>query len=481
MAQDLSRGVQAYVDAAAEAAERRRAYRQSVRSLKFDTLAVHGMYSVAEAFAGGQGGTIEPILPSASQAYRDSDEMEAALAYLIPTWCYSRIHNPTTFYLEETLSLLEGYGCERDAGALVTSSGMAAIKQAIEPLVARQGEGVQDINFVAQAQVYGGTFQLFNVRMRERGVRVRWVTQPWDLAEWAALIDDDTRFLYAEMPSNPQQACCDLAALADLAHAHGIPFIVDATIATPALTRPMAHGADIVVHSLTKTVGSSGAAVGGAVIARQPIAGHYLDEAVRADYAGWLKLWPFRDSGPCLSPLAAFLLLSDVRTLRIKMAHFSRNTQLVAEYLRAHPLVEQVHYLGLPGHPLHELARRYMRLVDDGAPMFGHLLSFDVAGTAADTRRFFDGLDRIWRATDLGRVKSVATIPAISTHQQQGEEGRRLAGISPTMVRLCVGGEHADDIIADLDQALARTTRPGLTITPVTGAGVPPVPVPQGG
>jgi O-acetylhomoserine/O-acetylserine sulfhydrylase-like pyridoxal-dependent enzyme len=481
MAQGLSQGVQAYVDAAAASLARRQAYRQSVRALKFDTLAVHGMYSMEEAFAGGQGGTIEPILPSASQAYRDSDEMEAALAYLIPTWCYSRIHNPTTFYLEETLSLLEAYGCERDASALVTASGMAAIKQAVEPLVARQGPADEAINFVAQAQVYGGTFQLFNLRMRERGVQVRWVTQPWEVAEWAALIDDDTRFLYAEMPSNPQQACCDLAALADLAHAHGIPFIVDATIATPALTRPLVHGADIVVHSLTKTIGSSGAAVGGAVIARQPIAGHYLDDAVRADYAAWLKLWPFRDSGPCLSPLAAFLLLSDVRTLRVKMAHFARNTQQVAEYLSQHPQVERVHYLGLAEHPLHDLAARYMQLVDDGAPMFGHLLSFEVRGTAADTRRFFDGLQRIWRATDLGRVKSVATIPAISTHLQQGEEGRRLAGIPATMVRLCVGGEHADDIIADLDQALARIDRPGLTTSAANGAGAQPVPVPLGG
>ncbi len=242
---------------------------------------------------------------------------------------------------------------------------------------------------------------------------------------------------------------------------------MDATIGTPALVRPLAHGADIVVHSLTKTVGSSGATVGGAIIARQPIAGHYLDTPVRADYATWLKLWPFRDSGPCMSPLSAFLLLSDLRTLRIKMAHFARNTQQVAEYLRQHPRVERVDYLGLANHPLHDMASRYMSLVDDGTPMFGHLLSFNVRGTAADTRTFFDGLQRIWRATDLGRVKSVATIPAISTHQQQGEEGRRLAGIPPTMVRLCVGGEHPDDIMADLDQALAQIERPGLAMAAV--------------
>ena len=150
------------------------------------------------------------------------------------------------------------------------------------------------------------------------------------------------------------------------------------------------------------------------------------------------------------------LTRSELRTLRVKVAHMAASTLRVAEYLARHPRVERVEYLGLSSHPLHPLAARYMHVVDDGTPAFGHLLSFDVRGSAADTRRFFDGLQRIWRATDLGRVKSVATIPAISTHQQQGEEGRQLAGISPTMVRLCVGAEHPEDIIGDLEQALAR-------------------------
>jgi O-acetylhomoserine/O-acetylserine sulfhydrylase-like pyridoxal-dependent enzyme len=448
-------GVDRYVEEARKMLADRKEYRDRVRRLKFDTIAVHGMYNLDEAFAGGQGGIIEPIFPSTSQAYRDSDEMEAALSYQIPTWCYSRIHNPTIFYLEETLALLESYGCEVDATGLCTASGMSAIKQATEPFLAK-GAGDEEINFVSAAQVYGGTFQLFNLRMAERGARVRWVTEPWRLEAWEELIDENTRFLYGEMPSNPQQACFDIRAVAELAHSSQIPLIVDATIATPALMRPLAHGADIVVHSLSKTAGSGGCTIAGGIIARHDLVSRHLDAEQRANYALWLKLWPFRDSGPCMNPMAAHYLINELRTLRIKVERMSDNTMTVAEFLSNHPRVERVDFLGLPHHPLHELASRHMQLVDDGRPAFGHLMSFNVRGSAADTRRFFDGLERIVRATDLGRIKTVATIPAISTHQQQGEEGRELAGIPANMVRLCVGAEHPDDTIADLEQALAR-------------------------
>jgi O-acetylhomoserine/O-acetylserine sulfhydrylase-like pyridoxal-dependent enzyme len=382
--------------------------------------------------------------------------MEAGLAYQIPTWCYSRIINPTNTFLEDTLSLLEAYGCPFDASAFCTSSGMAAIKQAVEPLLALPDNADEEVNFVSSAQVYGGTFQLFNVRMRERRALVRWVAKPWESGEWEKLVDGRTRFLYTEMPSNPQQACSDLEALAKLAHRFQVPLIVDSTIATPALMRPLAHGADVVVHSLTKTIGSGGASLGGAVIARHDLASRHLAPEARADYATWLKLWPGRDSGPCMSPYSAFFFLNDLRTLRLKIEHFSESTMAVARFLAGHPRVETVDYLGLESHPLHKLAARYMRLVDSERPLFGHLMSFTIKGGPMDARRFFDGLQRIFRATDLGRIKSVATIPAISTHSQQGEEGRRLAGIPPTMVRLCVGGEHPDDIIRDLDQALEK-------------------------
>jgi O-acetylhomoserine/O-acetylserine sulfhydrylase-like pyridoxal-dependent enzyme len=456
MEQQLSPGVRRYVEKANELGARRKEFRARVRALKFDTIAVHGAYGVEEAFSEGQGGVIEPLFLSTSQAYRDSDEMEAGLGYLIPTWCYSRIHNPTVFYLEETLALLEAYGCADDASALATASGMAAIKQAVEPLVALTGAPGESINFVSAAQLYGGTFQFFNLRMRERGAQVRWVSEPWDIEVWAKAIDGNTRFVYGEMPSNPQQACFDIRAIAELAHSHGIPFIVDSTIATPALMRPLQHGADVVVHSLTKTIGAGGFTIGGAVIARHGLTSRHLPDEVRADYATWLKLWPFRDSGPCMSPHSAFFLLNELRTLRIKVERMSANTMEVARYLASHHRVEEVDYLGLPGHPLHPCASRYLRMVDSDEPTFGHLMSFTIKGSAADTRTFFDALKRIYRATDLGRIKSVATIPAISTHSQQGEEGRKLAGIPPTMVRLCVGAEHPADVIADLDQALAK-------------------------
>jgi len=456
MEQELSPGIQRYVEKAKELGSRRAAFRASVRKLKFDTIAVHGTYGVEEAFAGGQGGIIEPIFPSTSQAYRDSDEMEAGLGYLIPTWCYSRIHNPTVFYLEETLALLESYGCKEDASGLCTASGMSAIKQAVEPLLAKKREGHEEINFVSAAQVYGGSFQLFNVRMRERGAKVHFVAEPSDIEAWRAAVDENTRFLYGEMPSNPQQGCFDVAAVAQLAHSHGIPLIVDATVATPALMRPLEHGADVVVHSLTKTVGAGGFSIGGGIVARHNLTSRHLADEARADYATWLKLWPFRDSGWCMSANSAFYFLNEIRTLRLKVQQFSANTMVVARFLEKHPKVERVDYLGLSHHRQHGLASRYLRLVDDGTPTFGHLMSFDIAGSPADTRRFFDALRRIYRATDLGRIKSVATLPAISTHSQQGEEGRKLAGIPPTMVRLCVGGEHPDDVIADLEQALRQ-------------------------
>jgi len=447
-------GVEKYIREAEAGLQKRKELRREVRRLKFDTIAVHGMYSMEEAFRGGQGGIIEPLFPSTSQAYRDSDEMEAGLAYLIPTWCYSRIHNPTVSYLEETLSLLESYGSDTDASALCTSSGMSAIKQAVEPLLDLQGAGSGGINFVSTAQVYGGTYQLFNLRFRERGAHVRWVTEPWDTKSWEKLVDGQTRFLYGEMPSNPQQACFDIEAVAQLAHSHGIPLVVDPTVATPALMRPLEHGADIVVHSLTKTIGSGGGAIGGAVIARHDITSRHLPDETKIDYAAWLKLWPFRDSGPCMSPYSAFFLLNDLRTIRMKMQAYSRSTMEVAQFLARHEKVEHVDYLGLETHPLHPLAARYMKVVDSNENAFGHLMSFNIRGAARDTRAFFDALKRIWRATDLGRIKSVATIPAISTHHQQGEEGRRMANIPMNMVRLCVGGEHPADVIADLDQAL---------------------------
>lgn len=455
---EITDGMRKYIQEAKEKLENSKLHRQKMKKMKFDTIAVHGMYNANEAIQGGQGGIMEPIISASAQTYRDSDELEAAQSYLIPAWTYSRIHNPTVGYLEQTLSLIDTYGCETDASALCFASGMAAIKQAVEPLVAHTGKNDDKINFVSSAQVYGGTFQLFNVRMKERGVNVRWVIHPEDLEEWKKLIDDDTRFVYGEMPSNPRQACLDVAAVAEIAHAHKIPFIMDSTIATPALLRPIQYGADIVVHSLTKTIGSSGSAIGGAFIARHNMASKFLPDEIRSDYAVWVKGWPARDSGGCMSPYSAYYFLSELRLLRMKMQYFSANAMKVAKFLAEHPKVERVEYLGLPSHPLHNIASRYLRVVDSNESAYGHLMSFVIKGLPAGARKFLDNLQIAIRATDLGRIKSLAIIPAISTHLQQGVEGRKLAGIPETMVRLCVGGENPDDLIKDLVQALAHVS-----------------------
>lgn len=461
----LAAGVQRYVDLAQDELRQRAAAIAEAKRWRFDTIAVHGLYTVEEALSRNHGAIIEPMVMATSQAYRDSDEMEAALAYLVPTWCYARIANPSVYYLEWTLALLEGYGFDGETSCCATSSGMAAIMSAVEPFLVRlPGKLTEPVNFVSSCQVYGGTFQQFAVRQREKGNQVRWVRHPENLEEWAAQIDEHTRFLYGELPSNPNIAFFDIEAVAKLAHAHGIPLIVDATVATPALMRPLLHGADIVVHSATKSMTASGFGIAGALIARKNIVTNIPNDALREDFASYVKFLPNRDNGPNISPIQAILTLNDLRTLRPRMDRLSRSAQLVAEFLAQHPKVERVDYLGLPTHPLHELARRYMILADAefdplyGAPVnrYGHLMSFRIRGGAHPTRRFFDALRRIYRATDLGRIKSVATIPAISTHQQQGEEGRALADIPPNQVRLCVGGEHPDDIITDLEQALAR-------------------------
>ncbi|MEE9601802.1 MAG: PLP-dependent transferase [Thermoguttaceae bacterium] len=461
----ITPGMKRYIDRNNRYLAKRDKYiHEVVRKWKFDTIAVHGLYNVEEAIEDYQGAIIEPVFMSTSQAYRDSDEMAAALAYLIPTWCYSRIANPSTYYYEWTLALLEGYGFDGETSCCSTSSGMAAIMTAVQPfLVHRSHNKLEPRNFVATAQCYGGTFQQFNVRlMEERDIECRWVADSTNIDEWASKIDKNTRFLYGELPSNPQQGFFDITAVADLAHSHNLPLICDSTVATPALLRPICHGADIVVQSVTKSLASGGFGICGAVIARKDLVADIDKADLKKDFGLYVKYLPNRDYGPNLHPMQAIMALNDMRTLRSKMDLLSCNTMKVTEFLKTHPRVQSVQFLGLPDHPLHELASKYMWLVDAehdpqyGKPInrYGHLMSFCVEGGAESARKFFDGLQRIWRATDLGRIKSVATIPAISTHQQQGEAGRQLANIPPNMVRLCVGAEHPDDIIADLDQAL---------------------------
>lgn len=463
----MNERVQKYVEKAKKMlAERERYIKEEVKKWKFDTIAVHGAYSVQEAIENNQGAIIEPIFLSSAQAYRDSDEMEAAQSYLIPSWAYSRIHNPSSGYLEDTLALLDGYGFEGETGCCAASSGLAAIASATEPLLVKLTKKADEpINFVSSCQVYGGTFMQFNVRkMQERGIEVRWVVDPNNIDEWVSKIDKNTRFLYGELPTNPGLIFFDLKKAIDLAHEHGIPFIVDSTIATPALLRPICFGADIVVQSVTKTMTAGGFSIAGAVIAKKNIITNIPNDQMKADFSTYIKLWPNRDMGWCLSPIQAILSLNDIRTLRTRVDVLSQSSMKVAKFLEKHPKVSNVNYLGLENHPLYEVASKYLWLVDaefdeqykKPVNRYGHLMSFQLKGGIQAARTLLDGLKRIWRATDLGRIKSIATIPSISTHQQMGEESRSLASIPQDLVRLCVGAEHPDDLIADLEQALSK-------------------------
>ena len=425
---------------------------------KFDTVATHGLYDLQQALQLNNGSIMEPVYLSPAQAYHNSAEMEAGLAYEMPNWCYTRIANPSNYFLEEAAALLETHGSPIVASCVATASGMAAIRTATDPFLVNDPK-LTNPNFVACSRVYGGTFQQFSVRrQQEQGIEVRWVIDPTDTAEWESKIDDNTRFVYGEFPSNPSVTIFDIERVAEIAHRFGIPLIVDSTCASPALTRPLTLGADIVVQSASKVIGGSGTSISGLLIAKRDIVSKIGSDELRADFATWVKFWPYRDNGPGINPMAAIMVLNDMRTLRMRVEHMSRNALKVARYLEGHPKVEKVNYPGLDSYPAHDLAKKYMRLADTDEPLYGYMLAANIKEStpdgSANARTFYDHLDMIWRATDLGRVKTVATLNAISTHQQQGEEGRRLASIKPSTCRISCGMEDPDDIIADLGRAL---------------------------
>jgi O-acetylhomoserine/O-acetylserine sulfhydrylase-like pyridoxal-dependent enzyme len=351
-------GMAAWETIGAHIAEREGERRDVMRHMKFDTIAVHGVYDAQAALA-NQGSINEPLFLSPAQHFAEADQMETALAYRMPSWTYTRIANPTVHYLEETLALLETYGSDVRASACATASGMAAIFMATEPFVALD-PSLPPPNIVATAKCYGGTFMLFSERYgRERGIDVRWVCEPLDLDEWASNIDAGTRFVYGEMPSNPAVAVFDIPAVAALAHDAGVPLIVDSTVATPALLRPLAMGADIVVHSLSKSLAGSGMAIGGALIARHDIPSRAGPEEMLHDFANHVKLLPFRDHGPAMSPFNALVTLSDVRTVRARIDQWSRagRSACHAEHRGGAP---QITY----PRSMHDLGRRRLATAD---------------------------------------------------------------------------------------------------------------------
>ena len=426
--------------------------------MQIETLAVHAGYSpdpTTKAVA-------VPIYQTVAYAF-DSAQHGADLFDLkVPGNIYSRIMNPTNDVLEKRVAALEG-----GIAALAVASGMAAITYAIQT-IAEAGD-----NIVSASTLYGGTYNLFAHTLPQQGITTRFA-DPRDPASFSQHIDARTKAIFIESIGNPLGNVTDIAALAKVAHDHGVPLIVDNTVPSPYLLRPIEHGADIVVHSLTKYLGGHGNSVGGAIVdsGKFPWAQHkqrfprlnepdvsyhgvvYTEALGPAAFIGRARVVPLRNMGAALAPQNAFLILQGIETLALRMDRICDNTQAIAEYLQAHPKVEWVRYAGLPDHPDHALVKRQL-----GGRASG-ILSFGVKNSDADPRaagaRFLDALQLFTRLVNIGDAKSLATHPASTTHRQLNPEELAKAGVREGMVRLSVGIEHIDDLKADLEQALAK-------------------------
>lgn len=420
--------------------------------MKAETLAIHAGYSpdpTTKAVA-------VPIYQTTSFAFDDTQHGADLFDLKVAGNIYSRIMNPTNDVLEKRVAALEG-----GVAALAVASGMAAITYAIQTVA-----GVGD-NIVSVAKLYGGTYNLFAHTLPRQGIEVRFAAHD-DIAALEALIDANTKAVFCESIGNPAGNIVDLRALADAAHRHGVPLIVDNTVATPILCRPFEHGADVVVHSLTKYIGGHGTSIGGIVVdsGQFPWAEHkerfpllntpdpsyhgvtYTEAFGAAAFIGRCRVVPLRNTGAALSPFNAFLILQGLETLALRMERHCDNALKVAEYLRGHPQVSWVKYAGLADHPEHELAQRYM----GGKP--ASIMSFGIVGGIEAAARFIDALQLVVRLVNIGDAKSLACHPASTTHRQLNDEELARAGVSRDLVRLSIGIEHIDDILADLAQAL---------------------------
>ena len=420
--------------------------------MKLETLAIHAGYSpdpTTKAVA-------VPIYQTSSFAFDDTQHGADLFDLKVAGNIYSRIMNPTNAVLEERVAALEG-----GVGALAVASGMAAITYAIQT-VAEAGD-----NIVSVAKLYGGTYNLLAHTVPRFGIQTRFAAHD-DIAALEALIDEKTKAVFCESIGNPAGNIVDLAALAAAAHRHGVPLIVDNTVATPILCRPFEHGADIVVHSLTKYIGGHGTSIGGIVVdsgkfpwadnkARFPLLNTpdpsyhgvtYTEAFGPAAFIGRCRVVPLRNTGAALSPFNAFLILQGLETLALRMERHCENALKVAHYLQNHPQVAWVKYAGLPDHPEHELAVRYT----SGKP--ASILSFGIVGGQEAGARFIDALQLVVRLVNIGDAKSLACHPASTTHRQLNDEELERAGVPRDMVRLSIGIEHSDDILADLAQAL---------------------------
>ncbi len=426
--------------------------------MRIETLAVHAGYSPDPTTKAAA----VPIYQTVAYAF-DSAQHGADLFDLkVPGNIYTRIMNPTTDVLEKRVAALEG-----GIAALALASGMAAITAAIQTL-AKAGD-----NIVSASTLYGGTYNLFAHTFPQQGIEVRFA-DPRDPASFGALIDDKTKAVFIESIGNPLGNVTDIRALADVAHRHGVPLIVDNTVPSPYLLRPIEHGADIVVHSLTKYLGGHGTSVGGAIVdsGTFPWAEHkarfkrlnepdvsyhgviYTEALGPAAYIGRARVVPLRNMGAAISPQNAFQILQGIETLALRMDRICQNTQKIAETLQKHPKVAWVRYAGLPDHPDHAILQKQSGGRASGILSFS-LQAADGEGRAAGAR-FLDALQLFTRLVNIGDAKSLATHPASTTHRQLDSGELEKAGVSEGMVRLSVGIEHVDDLLADLDQALAK-------------------------
>ncbi len=420
--------------------------------MKPETIAIHVGYTSDPTTKSAA----VPIYQTTSYTFDDTQHGADLFDLKVPGNIYTRITNPTNDILEKRVAALEG-----GVAALAMASGMAAITATIQT-IAEAGD-----NIVSVAKLYGGTYNLFAHTLPRQGLEVRFAPHD-DIAALEKLIDSKTKAVFCESIGNPAGNIVDIQALADAAHRHGVPLIVDNTVATPVLCRPFDYGADIVVHALTKYMGGHGTTIAGAIVdsGKFPWAEHkerfpllntpdvsyhgvvYTEAFGPAAFIGRCRVVPLRNMGAALSPFNAFLIMQGMETLSLRMERHCENAQKVAEFLDAHEQVEWVQYAGLPSHPDHALAQKYM----GGKP--SSILCFGIKGGQAAGAKFIDALQLLYRLVNIGDAKSLACHPATTTHRQLTEDEMAKAGVSLDLIRLSIGIEHIDDILADLTQAL---------------------------
>lgn len=422
--------------------------------MKLESIALHEGYTSEETTKAAA----VPIYQTTSFTFDDTQHGADLFNLAVPGNIYTRIMNPTTEVLEKRIAAMEG-----GVGALGVASGMAAITYAIQCITS-----VGD-NIVSTSQLYGGTYNLFAHSLPRQGVEVRMVSHD-DFDGFEQSIDHKTKAIFCESIGNPAGNIVDIRRLADIAHKQGVPLIVDNTVATPYLCRPFDLGADIVVHSLTKYIGGHGTSIGGVIVDsgqfdwvankdRFPILNEpdpsyhgvvYTEALGAAAYIGRCRVVPLRNTGAALSPMNAFQILQGLETLGLRMERHCENAEKLAQYLEAHPKVEWVSYAALPNSPYYEVCEKIT-----GGKASG-ILSFGITGGVEACARFIDALEMILRLVNIGDAKSLACHPASTTHRQLNEDELAKAGVSSDLVRISVGIEHIDDIIADVSQALEK-------------------------